>query len=763
MFVISASRGRSGRAGNLVSLAVGASLLLALGCSKSNPGDNEDAGGPPVNQCPTRDAALSNPACVLVLGQVRTDYIRSANDQVWYTFTTPANAGPRTLIHITAGYSAPSTPVNLSMNILQVSGGTSLSRMVDNHQQAAPRPLDMIIRYAQPNAQLLVFFSDQPGSTGRPGFDPRNQFSVKAEIVDDPDLNEPNDVTPTPIPLTNQGGILVGSNNRGYLATNDDIDLFSVNVGSVSGRKVIYVHVGAPQLNPPPNYRMIYALYDPNQNKISEDVVTPQGLYSPVNLATARLMNTAGTYIIDVRGYKPADSTDPVPGDLRLNYTVDVKVMDDVDVNEPNDTITTAKVVPISAAGDSASVVGRLGYVPDQDWFEVDLAANGAPTLLHYRLRPLSTGGRFPPLPKPFGTPLARQVRVFGEVTDGSTIQDRMLNCKNNSNDCPKGYEPANLPNAQILVEGYCQTPSPGGNALCLQGSREESVNFANLKNFEGMVHVPPHGGSILRYFLVVRDGSDNWADDMDYQLDLDVQADPEEASFYSGGVKQPRVINPFSSTMQTGVISYGYGRWYNYVPSQGQGLRAEGDYDCIISDTDTYELDFPAGITDPMDRAWGLQWQVAPQSPGVPSYELGLDITFCNGDAPDGGSSCVPVTRSSSGAPLRLAYKPGNFAAWHNPGGPYQPIYDRLADFTTIARNYGCFCFEPRFIRGGKFFINVSASDRNTWTRTPYTLSTSLNTYPQSYTGADGGMVQCPPPVFDGGSWGPGCQFTRQ
>src|SRR5712692_8829347 len=121
------SSGLLGRSGMLLALTIAVSVV-GQGCSKGNPGDAEDAGGPPPNACSTSAAALSNPQCALVLGQTRTDYIRVANDQVWYTITMPPNTNPLTLVHLTAGYSAPSTPVNLAMNILQAVGGASLSR-----------------------------------------------------------------------------------------------------------------------------------------------------------------------------------------------------------------------------------------------------------------------------------------------------------------------------------------------------------------------------------------------------------------------------------------------------------------------------------------------------------------------------------------------------------------------------------------------------------------------------------------------------------
>jgi hypothetical protein len=76
-----------------------------------------------------------------------------------------------------------------------------------------------------------------------------------------------------------------------------------------------------------------------------------------------------------------------------------------------------------------------------------------------------------------------------------------------------------------------------------------------------------------------------------------------------------------------------------------------------------------------------------------------------------------------------------------------------------VLARAYGCFCFEPRFVAGGKFFVNVSAVDRNTYVpAAPYEIWTAFTGYPQSYQGADGGMISCPPTGPDAG-----CQFTQQ
>src|SRR5215472_14042248 len=175
-------------------------LVCAVGmlasCKGSPPSGDEDAGGPGPNNCSSQQTAMSSSLCVLNLGQTVSDFIRSLGDQVWYRIPMPATVDPRTLVQVTAGYSAPSTPVNLGVNLLNAVDGRSLGRLVDDHSQGAPQPVNFIVRYAVANGVLLVFLSDQ--SSGRPNFDARNPFTLSAQAIIDPDPNHPNNIVPTP-------------------------------------------------------------------------------------------------------------------------------------------------------------------------------------------------------------------------------------------------------------------------------------------------------------------------------------------------------------------------------------------------------------------------------------------------------------------------------------------------------------------------------------------------------------------------------------
>lgn len=715
--------------------AVVTALLLGFcsGCGPAPLEEEEDVPEfiPPPDVCNTADEALTDAACALTLGQTQRELIGAAGDVDWYVVEMPAGLTGRSLLHVQAGYSVPATAVNLSVNVLRADN-TSITNAVDLHQQGAPKALDLIVPFSESSAKLLVLVSD----SARRRFDARSPYSLMVEVVENPDVNEPNDTTPTPIPLSAQGSSMAGSQS-GYLATANDVDRFTFE--APAGRKVTYLHISSPKLFPPPAYRLAYTLKDADDVPVAEGRVTNE--FNGVDLATARI-STGGRYTLVVQGYHGGanDSVTTVPGDLRQQYRVDVVVLPEADSYEPNDTMQTARAVSLSAPGNTANLTARLGHVPDPDWYGVDLAPSSKPTVLYYHLTPTSNGGRFPTLPGPKD----RMVRVFLPVTQGANEADRQNNCRTKAAVCPR--KDNGDAETAATVDAYCGLSPP----RCMIASREESSKFAELKNFEGTIPVPPHSAPMRLYVLVQDDGS-NWADDLDYQLKLEWRADPDEESRFAGSAEQTVVrtlasdsggtfpVPPAGQAFElSGSLSYGHGFTRNLDPSDARGVRAPNDYDVFTTDEDRYELRFPAGMSG--DRAWELQWEVEHGGAGGPPYDLVLGLEFCV------GTSCSVVARS-------IGYKGGNLGAWHSAGvqgAAFQPVYSRaaLSDRTQVtALAWGCFCFEDRFVQAGKFFLTVTGVDRTSYADARYHVRTAFTDYPKPY---NGGM--CPTP----------CNFTK-
>lgn len=779
-------------------------LLALVACSSGGGDGDSDAGTNPVEDlCNSREEALSLAECELKPGQALDRFLaqageNKAGDQDWYRIVLPADTSARTLLNVNGAYLASSTAVNLSITVLETlpnGTDTAMAKKEDKHGQGAPRPVDMVLplRDDLKSRTLLVLVQDSPDVPTRPNYDAKSPYRLKIEIATNPDTHEPNDTqaTATPLTLNSDGAVLVGT-TTGYLATDNDLDHYTFDLAA---GKVAYVRVTAPDKDFVPNWRLAYELRRPGfTEKEDEGQVPPQ--VRGGTLATARKVKLAGKWMLVVKGYRGTNDKDTAYGDLRQPYEVEVRVMDEGDAQDAtgsgNDTVQTATARDLSSASPgtpqaAASYTGRLGYVPDRDWYSVRLPASTVPTLLRYRVAPLATGGRFPALP---GTP-DRLVQVFTLVAKGANVNEWRIACATDVTACPKGY--GENPDARQLVESYCtrtDLPAP----MCTHSYREEAADnprFTNLSNFRGVLPVPAHTAAVVYYFLVQDDGT-NWADDRDYRLELSWDnEDADEVSRYTGGVEQPvaRQLAPTTAypappdTAEfsvTGQLSHGYGRLRSGDDRlTGLGVRGPADYDAVPSDVDSYQFQLPT-VAAPEDRAWLVQWEVDKLADGGTPHGLALDLTFCDGDARDGGT-CTPVTTGSRGGALTLGYRPDALRAWHSPTNatlsslqPQYTLEDRPNSTVVTLAPYACGCLERRFIHGGTMRVDVSASERLDYERVNYTLRTGYGAYPQSYTVDGGASVACPAPVQDGGTalpdggvtplgWAGGCVFTRQ
>ncbi|MCP3105044.1 hypothetical protein LZ198_39880 [Myxococcus sp. K15C18031901] len=782
-------------------------LLTLVACS-SGGDDKEDAGTPLVEDlCNSREEALSLAECELKPGVALERLLvlegeKREGDQDWYRIVLPANTSARTLLNVNGAYLASSTAVQLSITILgPLADGKegALAKKDDKHGQGAPRPVDMVVPLRDDLAgkTLLVLVQDAPDVVSQPKFDARNPYRLTMTITENPDAHEPNDLPTAATPLALGAGTdgLVAT-TTGYLATDNDVDRYTFDLAE---GKVAYVRVTAPDQGFVPNWRLSYQLLRPGfltkEEKEDEGEVRPQ--VRPGVLATARKVKAGrgGKWMLVVRGYRGISDRDTAAGDIRQPYEVEIRVLDEKDPQDVtlpgNDTVATAFGAGLDGTtpGTPQAVrtfEGRLAYLADQDWYSVRLPASTVPTRLRYQLTPLATGGRFPALPD---TP-DRQVLVFRLVTTAGNLDDWRNTCLNDSKVCPKGF--SENPDMTSLVRGFCERtdlPAP----MCLHSLREEAASnpvFANLSNFVGVLPVPAHTDNITYYFLVQDDGTD-WADDKDYRLTVSwLEEDADEVGRYVSGTEQP-VVRTLASTSAfpsppdtaefsvSGKLSHGFGRLRNGEDRvNGRGVRGPMDYDAVPSDVDSYEFTLP-DVPAPEDRAWLVQWEVEKVPDSGTPHGLALDLTFCDGDATaDGGVSdggCVAVKTGSRNQSLTLGYRSDALRAWHTPANasvnslmPLYTLEERPNSTVVTLAPYACGCLEPRFIRGKKMRVDVSAAERTSYESVNYTLRTAYAPYPQKYTLDGGTEVSCPMAgadagTPDGGGTAANCVFTRQ
>jgi hypothetical protein len=743
---------------------------LVAGCIKGEvgPQDAPVITHPDLN-CNSPQAALATAGCRLTLGQEKQDYIQQKGDQDWWV----VNVGPlqpRSIVHVTAGYRPPAgqdaggfnTAVNLQMNILDSTNGTvggSLATAVDAHGSASPTILDITFRYTKNNNDLFIVLQDQSGQQS----DNLSPYFLKVEVILDPDVNEPNDTpaTATPIVLTATNGG-VGGSNGGYLSTPGDLDYYSIPAPNPSS--VMWIRVGedpAAPSPPPHRFRLEYFLRDPTGLVVATDSSSAGSQFSQnlVQIGTARLLKMTGTYTLEVRAYvDPNNATVIPPGDLAFKYKVEVIIVplqDNVEI-AGNNTIDDAKVNPLAlqppqplAPGESVTITGRISFVPDPDYYIVRLAGDpsGRPHLLHYKVTPSKAPARFPPVPGP----VDRQLLVSTEVPAGSQPA------------CAAGDAGVCIISADVsnfnypLATNLCVAPTP----QCLQSTRYENqdtpLKFQNLANFESVLQVPPHAGTVDYYFLF-QDQGNNWADDTDYTILVQWLPEPDPAEAVPDP-QRPVTMSATPGPAQTpfgGYLSYGIG-----ATDLSLGIAPitdTRDYDGRGDDVDTFAITVPVAVATQSELYF--QWHIPAASVTSMPYDLGIHLAFC---VPDGGVACASVQTApltNPGGQLGLEYETTPVTSWWNIGAqftPLEPAYDPRSyigtapngEALTVLSQYACGCLENRLIAqggGATMYVSVFPINRTSWLpEVPYTVEMGHGPYPYSFTAQGGGTVNCP------------------
>jgi len=759
-------------------------LAAAAGCTKGEVGE---APTPPITHpdlnCNTAPAALANAECRIQLGVEKTEYIQQRGDQDWWVVNVGA-LPPRAIVHVVAGYKPGAgqdagnfnTAVNFQINVLDSNNGVpsmSLATGVDAHGSNSPTLLDLTFRYAKSNNDLFILVQDD----NQREYDDLSPYSIFVEVVPDPDANEPNDTpaTATPITLTGSAAKMTGSNG-GFLATPGDADYYSIQVNYPSCTPtnpqqcpVLYVDVvqDCTTTCPRPHkYRLEYDLRDPNNVRVATDSAGVGSLVSntAMEVATARLLQTTGTFTLLVRGWiDPNNSAVIPPGDLNFKYKVNVIVVPLQDPHEPNNTIADAKGKPtpdvtLSGPGSSGTITGRISFVPDPDYYRVRVSGSSpAPHLLHYVVTPSKLPARFPALPGNKD----RQLQVTTEV-DGDA-GTRAACAAGDAGVCIISANPSNFnyPNAVNLCGAT--------TAQCLQSARYESLdagtnpNLVDLGNFESILQVPPHSTDVDYLFLFQDEGT-NWADDTDYTIFVEWLAEPDPAEAVPDGQRGPTTVGTGpGATPLSATLSYGIGALDTSLGISP--ITDVKDYDGRGDDVDTYVVDVPVGAV-PADARLFFQWRIPTATmTTTPPYDLGIRLGFC---VPDAGVDCATVQTAPLNNPngqLGLIYDDAAKTSWWNFAPqvtPNEPLYDRTyaptplpASVLTVLRDYACGCLESRLVGStgnARMFISVFPINRTGWLSTynlPYRVETGFGavpSYPYTFVSVPGGAtISCP------------------
>ncbi len=691
--------------------------LVACPEEKSEP----DAGEPPsvADTCDSAEAAAAGEACRLALGEERQGHISPLSDVDWYAIDVPEPLPARALLTVTAQYRVPATPVTLVVNLLRADGVSSLGLATDPRPRGAPGPAQVVARLQPPlgpgAGRYFVVVSHDTGADD-PAADRKNPYFLTASLTSDPDVNEPNDQTPSTIAL----GACGTATAQGALSTAGDVDLFSFELQPCQGRTILQLSLTAPASSA--GIRASYALEGPDGPVAMDNATNP---FTAQKLLTARLV-PAGSYTLRVQGYKaPTETRDP-PGDPSFIYDLSLALFPDADANEGasgNDSLTNATDAGLSLGGVARTFTGRLSYVGDQDLFEI--ANPGSRARLHYRLRYSGAPGRFESVP----TLQPRDLEVFTATAT--------------ANDCR-----ANCPNGNGEASGWC------ARSQCLWQRRVEEATV-DFGNFEGQVQLAASGPLYLK---VGYQGSEG-ADDQEYTLVLSLN--PDTADEASGPHDRDNAIVVNLPNDGTTTLGHGRGaRSPNLAPNELEAIaRGPSDYDAV-DDTDFFEMRFQplrpppppdggmpedAGV---LDHTLTLAWLIPPaqgQRTGERSHDLGMRLHFCE----DPACERVITTRGF------LGYKAGTAQVWYHQanlgidgGIAPQEAYELDQNAGSFGmREVMCTCIDAKYAAAGKFWVELQAHNRASYDDAQVKLSMSVGPYPPTVTDDEGNTFQCPMP----------------
>jgi len=753
-------------------LAAAASFTACTG--KTEP-PAADAGAPPDDPCNSQMDAQSNSACQLATdGTAITGYIFSSDggaDHDWYHLSL-SSVPDRALLQVTASMTAPGSPVTMQVLLFRADGSslTSVATAVDPKPHGAPSQATLVTKIDQAG-DYDVLVQDDAAADGEVHNERRYPYTLTATLQSDSDVNEPNDTPAAATPIALTGGKGTGA---GVLATTGDVDVYAVDIPAdqalPAARSVLYVGLDVADVgNPPITTRVAYTL-----SAADGGVLAKGQTASPVGeqkVATAKVLPVGGTYFVTVQGYQ-SSLTAPVPaGDPRLTYKLDVRLLPEADANEPNDTPDTATAVSLGSPGATQTLQGRLGAIPDPDWFNVTLGSSGQNTRLQYTLSFDDGAGdqkRFPEA----GRPDDHQITVSLLAADPISCSDHCAGL-------------------QSWIDDGCSRAVP----QCIQSYRLQDPEHDGLNNFVGVIPVPAHSGSVS-YSVLVEDQGNDGADDRVYTLQLAyLSEDSDDATSTHDTGDKAATVSPGGGSYAADPGNAGAAQAYF---GSGHGVSARNQatndadpipiYDLITTDpndtTSTVVFDYdatndtnffkmslpqpaPPALPDGgpvllgdggeavLPLAWSSAWTIPP-APGQDAtarpYDLQMTYFFCD-PSKNPGCSTSGTWSYISTAYTDAAITPG----WVSSD---QPAFDfNTGSGRFITRANECFCVEPRFVKGGVMYLAVTGINRTTYADAPYTVNTAFSSYPQSYTGSDGSTHACP--TGDGGL--PTCHFCDQ
>lgn len=350
---------------SVLASAVFVPLFVVAGACQDS-GQEPDPTPEPEDTCEVDLVFDADSALPLEVGAEATGVLCPARDADWYRFSVE---GTNKIARITLSMDTAITAVEPGYSLFD-GQGNPLGISARHPDRSPGEPVNFTGAHALDAGDYIVVVADVEGFDQN--FDISNAFTLRVDVVDNPDAAEPNDTPETATALVDTATGLIG--------TTGDEDWFAIAVEQDA--QILNASVTLPSESP---LDLVAEIYDASGSQLiaTADVVAAAGAEEqkeasfrvgaagvPGDSWYLRVRERSGTLV----------ELDPTLG----TYTVQASLSDDPDVNEAdgrNDTNETGTSVT-----SGATVTGTIATRGDQDVYRFDPGAGAANRVLRVDL-----------------------------------------------------------------------------------------------------------------------------------------------------------------------------------------------------------------------------------------------------------------------------------------------------------------------------------------------------------------------------------------
>jgi hypothetical protein len=352
-------------------------LTTWTGCGHP-PKEETDAGAADAATLET-NCTITSP-CALQSGTAVEGVIGTKGQVNIYSITVPADeAGKRPIIQILLDRTVPVSAVNPVFTLTSDDNQTVFGTYGPAPESNGPVHLSANFLVMNPGTYLLSVHD-----VNETGTDPRNPYTLTANIFDDPDKGEPDDTVPMARPVT------LGTPLQGWIAFSGDHDLAAFQVSS-PGLFHFVLSQGASGGPLTMQMRILQLSTTTPNDLITATAVAQYAATGPgtaFNVDVIRMLD-AGSYVVELLDAADVNS-DATPA---AQWTLTLSTATELDPGKENgaNNQTAAGATLIAPSNGTTVITSYIAFQGDHDWYHIAVPSSVAANIVQVNIDPMQS------------------------------------------------------------------------------------------------------------------------------------------------------------------------------------------------------------------------------------------------------------------------------------------------------------------------------------------------------------------------------------